>query len=85
MQYGRISNTQSIFFALYNMTFEKGVIQNLEIQFPEFNDKLMMIFDNIVDLMESFRTKSYYQKEMQGSYSTKYVRPALFLDDPELS
>ena len=26
----------------------------------------------------------YYCKEMQGSYSIKYVLPALFPDDPEL-
>jgi Domain of unknown function(DUF2779) len=61
----------------YNMTFEKMVIKNLAEQFPAYADKLMSIHDNIVDLMAPFRSKYYYTREMQGSYSIKYVLPAL--------
>ena len=38
----------------------------------------------MVDLMTPFQKGYYYSKAMQGSYSIKYVLPALFPDDPEL-
>ena len=44
----------------------------------------MNIHDHIVDLMVPFQKKWYYCKEMQGSYSIKYVLPALYPDDPTL-
>jgi hypothetical protein len=37
----------------------------------------MSIHDNILDLMAPFRGKYYYVRAMQGSYSIKYVLPAL--------
>ena len=37
----------------------------------------MAIHDNIKDLMAPFASKSYYHPKMQGSYSIKYVLPAL--------
>ena len=40
--------------------------------------------NNMVDLMIPFRNRDYYTKEMRGSYSIKYVLPALYPDDPEL-
>jgi len=45
---------------------------------------LMNIYDNIQDLMIPFQKKWYYTKAMQGSYSIKYVLPALFPNDPAL-
>jgi hypothetical protein len=45
---------------------------------------LLSIRDNMVDLDIPFRKKNYYTKAMQGSYSIKYVLPALFPNDPEL-
>ena len=44
----------------------------------------MKIHDNIKDLMIPFYRRYYYNKDMQGSYSIKYVLPALFPNDPEL-
>jgi hypothetical protein len=44
----------------------------------------MDIFYNIRDLMVPFQKKQYYNRAMQGSYSIKYVLPALFPDDPAL-
>jgi len=44
----------------------------------------MNIHDHIVDLMIPFQKKWYYCRAMQGSYSIKYVLPALFPDDPTL-
>ena len=61
----------------YNRGFEKGVIKRLAEQFPAYANRLMNIHDNILDLMAPFRSKYYYTREMQGSYSIKSVLPAL--------
>lgn len=68
----------------YNMGFEKSVIKRLGNFFEEFREKLNKIHNNIKDLMIPFRNREYYIKEMQGSYSIKYVLPALFPNDAEL-
>lgn len=68
----------------YNMTFEKSRIKELAGLYPDLAEHLMSIHDNIVDLMVPFRNKWYYNRAMQGSYSVKYVLPALFPDDPAL-
>ncbi len=69
----------------YNMSFEKGVIKELAKQNPDLSMKLMAIHDNVRDLMNPFKYKHIYLKEMKGSYSIKAVLPALFPNDPELS
>lgn len=61
----------------YNMGFEKGVIRKLAEQFEEFSYHLICIHDNIEDLMTPFQKKDYYTPSMRGSYSIKYVLPAL--------
>ena len=68
----------------YNMTFEKNVIRRLADGFPDLSERLMDIHDNMHDLMIPFQKQYYYSKRMQGSYSIKYVLPALWPDDPEL-
>jgi len=68
----------------YNMGFEKGRIKGLAEIFPDLREHLMNIHDHIVDLMIPFQKKWYYCRAMQGSYSIKYVLPALFPDDPTL-
>lgn len=68
----------------YNMGFEKGRIKGLAAIYPDLSEHLMNIHDHIVDLMVPFQKKDYYCREMQGSYSIKYVLPALFPDDSEL-
>ena len=45
----------------------------------------MNIHSNIKDLMIPFRNREYYNKEMNGSYSIKYVLPALFPNDETLN
>ena len=69
----------------YNMGFEKGVIKRLAKLYPDLSEHLMNIHDNIKDLMIPFQKGYYYKKEMHGSYSIKYVLPALFPDDPSLN
>ena len=68
----------------YNMSFEKNVIKKLAEIYPDLSDHLMNIFNNIQDIMIPFSKKYYYLPEMQGSYSIKYVLPALYPDDPSL-
>ena len=45
--------------------------------FPEHKEKIEKIIDNIRDLMVPFRSKDIYHRQMEGSYSLKYVLPAL--------
>ncbi|WP_415406661.1 DUF2779 domain-containing protein [Sulfurovum sp. CS9] len=66
----------------YNMSFEKGVLKNLADQFPKYQAHLMAIHDNIKDLMLPFQKGYCVTPSMQGSYSIKYVLPALV---PEMS
>ncbi len=61
----------------YNMSFEKRVLRNLAEQFPHHAEHLMAIHDNIKDLMLPFQKGWYTTPQMQGSYSIKYVLPAL--------
>ena len=68
----------------YNMSFERRVLASLANVFPDLADHLLAIRDNICDLMVPFQNQFYYTKAMQGSYSIKYVLPALYPDDPEL-
>ncbi len=70
--------------AAYNMSFEKTVLKHLAEEFPDLSGQLMDIHDNMHDLMIPFQKQYYYSKAMQGSYSIKYVLPALWPDDPEL-
>lgn len=68
----------------YNMSFEKSRIRELADTFPDLREHLMAIHDNVVDLMIPFQQGSVYLPAMGGSYSIKYVLPALFPNDPEL-
>ena len=69
----------------YNMKFEKMVIKNLADLYPDLSDHLMNIYENMKDLMIPFYNRSYYTKDMKGSYSIKYVLPALFPNDESLN
>lgn len=69
----------------YNMKFEKMVIKNLANLYPDLSHHLMNIHDNMYDLMIPFKDRNYYTKDMNGSFSIKYVLPALFPNDPSLN
>jgi len=69
----------------YNMSFEKNVIKKLASTYPDLSEHLMNIHDNIKDLMIPFKYRYYYNKDMQGSYSIKYVLPALYPNDESLN
>ena len=75
---------QGVCSLAYNMAFEKRVIKDLADAFPDLAEPLMDIHEHMHDLMVPFREQSYYSAAMCGSYSIKYVLPALYPDDPEL-
>ena len=68
----------------YNMSFEKTRMKELGELFPDLKDHLMDIANNMHDIMVPFQKGDYYSEAMQGSYSIKFVLPALYPDDPEL-
>ena len=61
----------------YNMSFEKGVIKKLAELYPDLSTHLLSINENMKDLMIPFQKKYYVTPSMNGSYSIKYVLPAL--------
>jgi hypothetical protein len=67
---------------VYNQGFEMGKIRNLIELFPAHEHELTGLLNRVVDLMIPFQQRWYYTPEMRGSYSIKYVLPALV---PELS
>jgi hypothetical protein len=67
---------------VYNIGFERGKLNDLIEVFPEYSKELRGIINRLKDLMIPFQQKWYYTPEMKGSYSIKYVLPALV---PELS
>jgi len=67
---------------VYNIGFERGKLNDLIDVFPEYSNELRGIVNRLKDLMVPFQQKWYYTPEMRGSYSIKYVLPALV---PELS
>jgi hypothetical protein len=62
---------------VYNVGFERGRLNELIDQFPDYNDPLQAIIGRLKDLMIPFQNKWYYTPEMKGSYSIKCVLPAL--------
>lgn len=67
---------------VYNIGFERSKLEQLALLFPEHKKTLTAIINRMKDLMPPFQNKWYYSPKMKGSYSIKYVLPALV---PELS
>ena len=65
---------------VYNIGFERGKLNDLIEGFLQFSYKLRQIKDRLNDHMIPFQKKWYYTPEMKGSYSIKYVLPALVPD-----
>ena len=62
---------------VYNIGFERGRLNELIRILPKYQDQLEAIIDRMKDLMIPFKEKWYYVPAMKGSYSIKYVLPAL--------
>ncbi len=69
---------------VYNKGFEASRNKEIARMYPDLAPEMERINSNIVDLMVPFRARDYYTREMKGSYSIKYVLPALYPDDEEL-
>ena len=67
---------------IYNKAFENTRLNELREDYPQFAGAIENIQSRMVDLMVPFRSRHYSLPAMQGSYSIKYVLPALV---PELS
>jgi len=65
---------------VYNISFERGKLKNLIKNFPKYSFQLTSIINRLKDLMLPFKNKWYYSPKMKGSYSIKYVLPALVPD-----
>ena len=65
---------------VYNIGFERGKLNDLIDIFPKYSNELREIVNRLKDLMIPFQQKWYYTPEMRGSYSIKYVLPALVPD-----
>ena len=48
--------------------------------FPKYKEEIEERISRVKDLMIPFQKKYYYTSKMQGSYSIKYVLPALVTD-----
>src|SRR5574343_107318 len=66
---------------VYNQTFEVIRLKEYMREHPQYTEAIENVLERVVDLMALFR-KDYRLPEMKGSYSIKYVLPALV---PELS
>lgn len=67
---------------VYNISFERGKLEDAVKQFPQYAGRLKNLISRLKDLMTPFQQQWYYTPAMKGSYSIKYVLPALV---PELS
>lgn len=67
---------------VYNKTFEITRLRELQTLYPKLKKPIEQVISRIIDLMEPFQQKWYYDPSMNGSYSIKQVLPALV---PELS
>ena len=65
---------------VFNEGFEKTRLKEMADDFPQYKEKLMAIYDNIVDLAKPFKNKLYYDYRMKGGYSIKTVMPLLAPD-----
>ncbi|HEX9252598.1 MAG TPA: DUF2779 domain-containing protein [Ignavibacteriaceae bacterium] len=66
----------------YNKSFEVLRLKEIAEAFPKYEKEIEERISRIKDLMLPFQKKYYYTHQMHGSYSIKYVLPALI---PELS
>ena len=66
---------------VYNEKFERGRLEEIARDFPEYTSDIESMLMRLKDLMIPFKDKHFYKPEMHGSYSIKEVLPALV---PEL-
>jgi len=70
-----LGNTGSI--VVYNQGFEEGILKELALAFPEYDNWVNQARDRLVDLLAPFRKFHYYHPLQKGSASLKSVLPAI--------
>lgn len=65
---------------VYNQSFEKTRNKEIGEMYSDLKDEMERINNNLEDFMIPFQQRTYYTREMQGSYSIKDVLPALCPD-----
>ena len=61
----------------YNLSFERGKLQDSVDAYPEYKDWLNEIDERLLDLMAPFQKFDFYDPKQLGMYSIKSVYPAL--------
>jgi hypothetical protein len=61
----------------YNASFEKQVLEDLAVSFPEYREWVDGLRDRVVDLLKPFSNFHYYHPDQKGSASLKKVMPVL--------
>ena len=61
----------------FNASFEQMVLKGLSKQFAQYEDHLLSISENIIDIAIPFQKRYYYLAEMKGRHSIKIVLPLL--------
>jgi hypothetical protein len=61
----------------YHLPFERGRIEEMQRDFPQYADGLQTIIDRMHDLIIPFKRDIYRTETMEGSSSIKKVLPAL--------
>ncbi len=64
----------------YYAGFEAGVLKSLAEWFPRYRDDINAVLNNLRDLAIPFQKRAVYHWQFNGSYSLKYVLPALVPD-----
>jgi hypothetical protein len=66
---------------VYNATFEKGILEDLQEAFPQWADRFQNFMDRLWDQGEIFQNGHYVHPSQKGSWSLKKILPAF---DPDL-
>ena len=61
---------------VYNASFERMILNDMAIFFPEYAEQIAKIIERMVDLLDITR-KYYYHPDMHGSWSIKAVLPTI--------
>jgi hypothetical protein len=61
----------------FNASFEQMVLKGLAKQFAQYEDHLLSISENIIDIAIPFQKRYYYLPQMKGKHSIKIVLPLL--------
>jgi len=70
-----LCNTGSII--VYHQGFEEGILKELALVFPEYDDWVTQVCSRLVDLLSPFSSFHYYHPLQKGSASLKRVLPAI--------